>query len=90
MFKALYNSSPTCISHFFLLPKSIALWTLLALVADLSTTGFLFKFYLFILRERECACVGGAESEGERESQAGTPLLAQDPTWGLKPCTVRL
>ena len=32
---------------------------------------------------------GWAEREGERESQAGSPLLAQSPTWGLIPRTIR-
>ena len=34
---------------------------------------FIFKVYLFILRERETSR-GGAERKGERESQAGSAL----------------
>ena len=49
---------------------------------------FFLKVYLFILRERERkgahAGRGGAEREGERESQAGSTLLAQ-PDVGLDP-----
>ena len=36
-----------------------------------------FNVYLFILRARENASGGGAEREGEKESQAGSSLTAQ-------------
>ena len=43
---------------------------------------FLKRFFLslFIYCERESH--GGAEREGERESQAGSTLSVQSPTWG--------
>ena len=40
-----------------------------------------------MLRKRENG--GGAEREGERESQAGFVLAAQSPTQGLNPQTLR-
>ena len=41
-----------------------------------------FKKYLF-LREREGENGGGAEREGERESQVGFTVSAQSRTWDL-------
>ena len=44
---------------------------------------------LFVLRESTHALVGGgAEKEGERESQAGS-MLNSEPGAGLNPMTVR-
>ena len=34
----------------------------------------------FLKFERECACGGGAERDGERESQAGSKLSAWTPS----------
>ena len=49
---------------------------------------FFFKFtYLF--RERMCTWAGKEQIERERESQAGTMLSAQSPTWGSNPQTKR-
>ena len=48
-----------------------------------------FKFYLFILRETERASWGGAERQGERESQAGSVLSAHSLTRGSKSRTMR-
>ena len=43
-----------------------------------ATENIFFLVYLFILRERERAHSGGqAESEGDRQSQAGSQLRAQ-------------
>ena len=42
--------------------------------------------YLFL---SEVTSRGGAERERERESQAGSELSAQSPTWGLDSQTVR-
>ena len=41
-----------------------------------------FFLSLFIYFERECISSGRAESEGERESQAGSALSAQSPMQG--------
>ena len=41
-----------------------------------------FKFYLFILRERDTASRGEAERRRERESQAGSAPAAQSLMWG--------
>ena len=58
-------------------------------------TAYLYDFFIlsvFILREREPA--GEEETDREREkegeSQAGSVLVAQSPTWGLNPYMVRL
>ena len=55
-----------------------------------------FQFLKFICferereRERERTWAGvGAEREGRRESQEGSTLSAQSPTWGQNPRTVR-
>ena len=55
------------------------------------TSVFIFSFFFFkfIYLERESANREGAETEGERESQAGSELSAQSPTWGSNPQTVR-
>ena len=47
----------------------------------------LFFVYLFILRETETVRVG--EEQREKESQAGSALPAQSPTWGSIPWTGR-
>ena len=48
----------------------------------------LFK-YLFISLERVGQCEqGGAQREGDRESQAGSVLSVQSPKWGSIPQTV--
>ena len=57
------------------------------------TKFFFFNVYLF-LREREerkSTSRGGAEREGDTESEAapGSQLSAQSWMWGLYPCTVR-
>ena len=44
-------------------------------------------FILLILRETESW--GGAEREGKRKSQAGSPLSAWSPMWGLNSRMVR-
>ena len=53
----------------------------------------LIKFYVLFFyfeRERESKGAGGrTEREGERESQAGSVLLVQSPTWGLNSQTMR-
>ena len=48
-------------------------------------------FILFIFRDRDKERVSreGAEREGESESQAGSILSAQSPTWSLIPQPVR-
>ena len=45
---------------------------------------YFFNVDLFCEREAERASMsgGGAEDEGERESQAGASLSAQSRTWG--------
>ena len=42
----------------------------------------IFNFFIFKERKREVVCTSerGAESEGERESQAGSAMSAQSPT----------
>ena len=52
-----------------------------------------FNVYLFLRdrdreRQRETAW-GGSEREGDRDSEAGSMLLAQTPVWGLNPQTMR-
>ena len=59
-----------------------------------SPSHLVLSWILFIVereRERERAGMsrGGAEREGNRESQAGSKLSAQSPTWGSNPRTVR-
>ena len=49
----------------------------------------IFFFFFFLERERVHMSGGGAEREGERESQAGSALLALSPIWGLNSRTVR-
>ena len=57
----------------------------------------LIKFYVLFFyfereRERESESKGAGgrtEREGERESQAGSVLLVQSPTWGLNSQTMR-
>ena len=51
---------------------------------------YIFKSLLFLEREGESACAqgGGAEGEGERESQAES-LLSVEPNMGLDPTTLR-
>ena len=44
--------------------------------------------YLFILRERECVSRGGAETEGDRESQAGSVLTEETQKWGSNSRTI--
>ena len=48
---------------------------------------YILNIYVFTLRERECKSAqmngGGAEREGDRESQAGSVLSAQSPMQGL-------
>ena len=51
------------------------------LSAGLHLKALSFHIYVFILRERESG--GGAERGRERESQAGSVLSAQSPTWTL-------
>ena len=50
---------------------------------------FLFFFFFFFEREGESSCGsvsrGGAEREGETESQAGSTLSVQSLTWGSSP-----
>ena len=46
-------------------------------------------FFKFIYFERERGREGGADREGERESQAGSTLPAQSPTWGSNLRTLR-
>ena len=50
---------------------------------------FIYFVILFILRERERDSMsrGGAETEGERESQAGS-TLSGEPDVGPEPTTV--
>ena len=51
---------------------------------------FVLSLFLFILRGRERAREQGRGRErGEKESQAGSALSAQSPTWGLIPQTLR-
>ena len=45
---------------------------------------YLFKIYFGIKRERVHTHRGGAEREGERESQAGSTLSVQSQMLGLK------
>ena len=52
----------------------------------LLTYLFIFKFIYF---ERERMTRGGAEREGERESQAGSAPSVQSPMWGSNPRTVK-
>ena len=56
---------------------------------NVSVVSFYFFNYLkkclLILRERESKSWGGAETEGERESQAGFAPLVQSLTLGLDP-----
>ena len=47
-----------------------------------------FNVYLCILRESVCMYGGGAEREGEKESQAG-PMLSGEPVAGTYPMTAR-
>ena len=50
---------------------------------------FIFKNFIIIIVFFERESRGGAEKEGEKESQeAGSPLLAQSPTRGLIPQTM--
>ena len=53
----------------------------------LSFNSFLF---IYLTEEEGERAGGGAEREGERESQAGSTLSAQSPTLGLISQTVRL
>ena len=50
---------------------------------------FFFKFIILRENERVSMSRGGAEREGERESQAGPALSVQSPTWGLNSGAVR-
>ena len=50
---------------------------------------FFLNAYLFILRERESTHTGGAEREGDRESQAGSTLSSQSLMWGSNSWTER-
>ena len=50
---------------------------------------FFFSVYLFPEKEGERRSGGGAEREGETESQAGSAPSVQSPTRGLTPQTVR-
>ena len=63
------------------------LWGRLGVSVERLTPFFFFKVYSFIFerdREREKLCAGGgAEREGERQSEAGSALTAQSLTWGL-------
>ena len=57
--------------------------------ANVNFLSFFFKFIYLFLRERESMSEGGAEREGERESQAGSTLSMRSPMWGLNSRTVR-
>ena len=52
-----------------------------------------FNVYLLLAREREreteSVSRGGAESEGDRGSEAGSVLTAESPTWDSGSQTVR-
>ena len=48
----------------------------------------IFKF-IYFESDRDSTSQGGAEREGKRESQAGSAMPAQSPTWGTNPQTVR-
>ena len=43
---------------------------------------FILSLFIYFERERESPSRGGAEREGERESQAGSPQSAQSQTRG--------
>ena len=57
---------------------------------------YFFTVYLFLLRERQktlsyaLTSRGGAEREGETESQAGSELPAQSPHVGLDPMNLEI
>ena len=46
---------------------------------------FFLSLFLLFLRETDIVSGGGAEIEGDRESQAGSALPAQSPLQGLNP-----
>ena len=49
-----------------------------------------FNVYLFLRqRERQSVSGGEAEREGDTESEAGSELSAQNPTWGSNSQTSR-
>ena len=53
--------------------------------SQLSTARFIyfFKFvFIYFERDRDSTSGGGAEREGDRESQAGSALSAWSPLWG--------
>ena len=47
-----------------------------------------FKF-IYLERDRQTDPRGGRQREREKESQAGSTLSAQSPTWGLNSQTMR-
>ena len=63
-----------------------------ALLAEIKLRSFILKFIYFERereRERERECVSGGGVERERESQAGSQLSVQSPTWGSVSQTMR-
>ena len=44
---------------------------------------FFLSLLIYFERDRDSACEGGAEREGQRESQAGFELPVQSPVQGL-------
>ena len=51
----------------------------------LNINGYLFLMFIF---ERDKEVGGGAEKEGDTESEPGSELSAQSPMWGPNPRTV--
>ena len=70
-------------------------WTKLTKVARPGSNRafFFFLMLIYLFREseseREHVRRGGAEKEGERESQVGSTLSAQSPTWDSTSRTMR-
>ena len=60
-------------------PKPLAFW--LSLSKEINLKDF-FLMFIYFEREGEHTCIGRKRGK-ERESQAGSTLLAQSLTWGL-------
>ena len=43
---------------------------------------YFLSLFIYFERDRDSTSGGGTEREGDRESQAGSVLPAQSPTWG--------
>ena len=43
---------------------------------------FFVSLFIYFERQRDRACKCGKDTEGERESQAGSMLSGQSPMWG--------